>query len=44
MKYPAEPFKIKTVETIEMTDREERKEICECQIIFYTFRSLIFYT
>jgi len=27
MKYPAEPFKIKTVETIEMTDREERKEI-----------------
>lgn len=27
MKYPAEPFKIKTVETIEMTSREERDEI-----------------
>lgn len=27
MRYPAEPFKIKTVETIEMTTREERENI-----------------
>ena len=26
-KYPAEPFRIKTVETVRMIDREEREQI-----------------